>query len=163
MSIVMPHSHRANHNLMNQMVSKLEMKGMSRSDAELVVGKFALYEDVFVNFLLVEELGMNLPDEDDGASLLDAFVMLIAYAIFGSIPVGIFAMGIKFGDKEDTLFLASTIVTTVLLAVLGSVKSTFSSSNWIFTAAETLFTTSLCALAAYSLAYAIADLLGEYI
>jgi len=144
------------------MSRRLERKGMSRQDAQLVVSKFALYEDIFVNFLLVEELGMNLPDEDDGASISDAFVMLISYAVFGLIPVLVYLIGL-FVPSIGHLFLISTVVCVSLLTVLGSIKSSFSSSYWLYTAAETIFTTLLCAGVAYFLAYSLGEVLREYL
>lgn len=135
---------------------------MSHQDAQMVVGKFAIYEDIFVNFLLVEELGMNLPDEDDGASLSDAFVMLLSYAIFGVIPVLVYLLGVYI-QNSDHLFMIASAASGVILMILGSVKSSFSSSYWLYTAVETVFTTAVCAGVAYFLAFSLSEALSEYL
>jgi len=140
-----------------EMIARLEGRGMTLQDAELVVNKFASYQDVFVNFLLIEELGMNLPDEDEGATITDAAIMLISYAFFGILPFAIHATRLitttSLLDTEDKLYIASCLYTGVVVCILGGLKGNYSSSIWLYTAFETLVLTAVCGGAAYSLAY----------
>ena len=52
------------------MTKRFEEKGMSRADSELVVAKMSLYEGLFVNFKVSEDLGLQLPEDKDDALIL---------------------------------------------------------------------------------------------
>jgi VIT1/CCC1 family predicted Fe2+/Mn2+ transporter len=124
---------------------------MSRRDAETVVGKMAQYENFFVSFMVAEDLGLQLADENDASLLTDAFVMLLSYAAFSSIPILIFLLGVVGITDIHTLYLSAAGTSLATMTVLGIVKGTISSSNWITSGLEALLLGVLCSGLAFFL------------
>ena len=75
------------------MVMRFIARGMGKVDAELCVAKMAQYETFFVNLMVTEELGLRLPDDDDGKLLTDAFLMTVSFGLFGSLPLVVYFFG----------------------------------------------------------------------
>jgi len=48
-----------------EMIDLYESKGMSREDAEVVIRRMAKYPDFFVDIMMIEELELQVPGEDD--------------------------------------------------------------------------------------------------
>lgn len=140
--------HYKDHEI-TEMVNRFESRGMARRDAEQVVGRMAQYEGFFVGLMVSEELGLQLPEDDDALLITDAFVMFISFAAFGAIPVLLYCLGPLQLMSEKNLFLVAASVSLAVLVVLGIVKSTFSASNWLLSAMETLFVGVACSAIAY--------------
>jgi hypothetical protein len=49
------------------MAKRFMSKGMSKADATLVASKMAQYDSLFVSLMVSEELGLQLPDDNDAA------------------------------------------------------------------------------------------------
>lgn len=126
---------------------------MARRDAELVVSKMAQYESFFVGLMVSEDLGLQLPEDSDAVLLTDALVMLFSYAAVGAIPILVYCLGSSGAASNHFLFLASASVALVVLSALGIVKSTFSSSNWIQAAVESVILGAVCSAVSYFLGY----------
>ncbi len=47
------------------MIEIFEKKGMIKQDAERVIELMSKYEDLFVDVMMIEELGLQVPDEDE--------------------------------------------------------------------------------------------------
>jgi vacuolar iron transporter family protein len=109
-----------------EMVLLFSQRGMSTPDAEIVVKKMAEYEEFFVNLMVTEELGLQLPDEDDVGLLKDGLVMFLSFAFFGTIPLLPFLLGLLHMDISDqTIAMVAVGATALALFLLGSIKSTF--------------------------------------
>lgn len=148
-------------NEIKEMIDKFERKGMTRSDAELVVTKMASYESFFVNLMVTEELGLKLDENQSNASdgylLLDAVIMFFSYFLIGSFPFLIFFGSFSSIGGKD-LFKISGCITIVAMFVMGAVKSKFSSVSWMSSGFETVFIGCVCAF----LSYFVAQLASDY-
>lgn len=136
-----------------EMVDIYVGRGMGRDDARTVVATMAKYPDFFVNIMMVEELGLFVPEANAHIeSIKDGFLMFLAFVIFGSAPLlGYIALPKLLGiDDPHDLFLAACGVTGATLFTLGAAKSTFVNGNPIRLGSETLALGALCALCAYS-------------
>lgn len=136
------------------MVNRFEARGMSRRDAEIVVGKMAQYEGFFVNLMVADDLGLQLSDDSDANFLSDSIIMLLSHATFSSIPALILGIGASMsvaGSQE--LFFFAAITSLLILFVLGVVKSRISSSSWIAAGGEALGLGVLCSMLAYFLGH----------
>jgi hypothetical protein len=60
---------------------------MSKDDAEDVIHKMAKYDDFFVNLMMNEELGLQVPSTEDDDTLKEGFLMFLSFAIFGAMPL----------------------------------------------------------------------------
>eukprot|EP01034_Spumella_vulgaris_P034106 gene34106-42054_t len=121
------------------MIENLESRGMARKDAEVVAQKLSLYEGIFVQQMVTEELGISLPKDGDDAKLItDSFVLFVAYSAFGIIPLLVISLFHSNVTTPFTLFLIAAAVAILLLFVLGVIKSVFSSSHWFYCGFEGL-------------------------
>eukprot|EP01031_Cornospumella_fuschlensis_P029267 gene29267-35334_t len=134
-----------------EMVNRFEQRGMERKDAESVVAKMAQYESFFVSLMVSEELGLQLPDDDDALLITDAFVMCISYGICGCIPLMVYGIAGYFVHESDyQLYIIAVCVSLCALCVLAIVKSSFSSATAMHSAIEAICAGSVCSALAYA-------------
>ena len=132
------------------MVKRFVARGMGEADAKVVVTKMAQYENFFVNLMVSEELGLQLPEDNDASLLTDAFVMAVSFALIGAMPLLVYGMGMFGIFSDHELFLIASVLMAVLMFVLGAMKSCFSEVFWIFSGFEAVIIALICAGVAYS-------------
>ena len=141
------------------MIVRFQEKGLSRSDSELVVSKIAQCENLFVHFKVTEELGLQLPEDNDAFLLADAFIMFCSYAIFGSLPLVVYFLGLLNILTDQDIFVISFLFTCLLLLALGIAKSFYTSISWFSSGLETIMMGISCA----SASYAVGTLIVSYL
>mmetsp|Transcript_12559 Transcript_12559/g.19450 ORF Transcript_12559/g.19450 Transcript_12559/m.19450 type:complete len:333 (-) Transcript_12559:89-1087(-) len=147
-----------------EMIEIYESRGMNREDAEIVITTMAKYKDFFVDIMMAEELELQVPEEDHvQESMREGVVMFFSFAVFGSMPLlGYVVIPTLYPDLgEDVLFTSACVVTGVVLFIMGSVKSFFSSGHWWWCGMETLLLGGTCALVAYTIGQFVDGLLPE--
>ncbi|KAM3570727.1 hypothetical protein VYU27_007226 [Nannochloropsis oceanica] len=144
-----------------EMIDIYVERGMEADDAEDVVRKMSKYDNFFVNVMMVEELGLQVPDPDDDI-VKEGVVMFLAFAGFGAMPLLGYALiplcFPHFGPKA--LFNVACIVTALTLFVMGAVKSKFSTRGWLHSGMEMLVLGGVCALMAYEIGHLVSSLVG---
>jgi len=119
------------------------------------------YDNFFVNVMMVEELGLQVPDPDDDI-VKEGVVMFLAFAGFGAMPLlGYALMPLCFphlGSKA--LFNIACVVAALTLFVMGAVKSKFSTRGWLHSGLEMLLLGGVCALMAYEIGHLVSSLVG---
>jgi len=147
-----------------EMIDLYQQRGMSRDDAEVVIKRMAKYPDFFVDIMMVEELGLQVPDEDEN-TVKDGFVMFLSFAFFGFLPlIGYVIMPLMFPDIEFTeheLFFLACGVTAISLFALGAIKANFSHVWWFKSGTEMLLLGSACACIAYTAGFAVQALVMD--
>ena len=146
-----------------EMIKLFERNGMTRPDAELVINKMAQYEGFFINLMITEELGLQPLLDDDLTLLVDAFVMFLSYAGFGSIPLIVYCLGPIYAESMTPreLFISSTIITGFCLFILGSAKSAFSSAPMLYSAFESLIFGIVSAAVAFGVGASVYNLVQQ--
>lgn len=112
----------------NEMIDIYEERGMSREDATQVITTMSKYQNFFVDVMMAEELGLQVPEEDHKTeSMKEGVVMFCSFATFGSLPVlgYVIIPGLFPSTSEDALFAAACVVTGLVLFGMGCVKSIF--------------------------------------
>ena len=91
----------------------------------------AKYDQFFVNVMMVEELGLQVPDPDDDI-IKEGVIMFLAFAGFGAMPLlGYALVPLIFPHLgAPALFNIACIVTALTLFVMGAVKSKFRYVDW---------------------------------
>jgi VIT1/CCC1 family predicted Fe2+/Mn2+ transporter len=141
------------------MVKRFVLRGMGKTDAELCVTRMAQYEEFFVNLMVTEELGVQLPEDNDAKLLTDAFIMAIAFAFFGSLPLIVYSFGQLDIANDQNMFYAAGTITAFLVFILGSMKSSFSSVFWVYSGIETVLVAGASSAVAYALGSVIIKIL----
>lgn len=137
-------------------------RGMNRNDAEQVVKIMSKYENFFVDVMMAEELQLKVPEDDYiMESFKEGVIMFLSFAFFGSLPLlGYVIIPMYFTGLNDYLFETACVITGVVLFIMGSIKSAFSSSNWVYCGLETLVLGGACATIAYTVGQTIDDLVS---
>ena len=122
-------------------------RGMSLADAQIVVGKLAQNESLFVDMVLTEEIGYKSRNEDDEYILSDAFVMFASHVGFGMLPLLVLAVSVLkqnsalmdlHGNESARVYLVALSTALLLLFVLGALKGARNRLSWVCTGIEGL-------------------------
>mmetsp|Transcript_424 Transcript_424/g.626 ORF Transcript_424/g.626 Transcript_424/m.626 type:complete len:310 (-) Transcript_424:228-1157(-) len=134
-----------------EMVDIYTQRGMSESDANMVVNTMAKYEELFVNVMMNEELGLQVPDEDEDDTIKEGFVMFLAFASFGALPLlgYVICPMVDPNLESGELFGLAAGITLTSLFVMGAVKSYFGTKPWYWSGMEMLILGGCCAAVAY--------------
>ncbi|CAD2215366.1 integral membrane protein [Angomonas deanei] len=104
----------------DEMVQIYMGRGLSFEDATTIVKIISKDQRMFVDFMMVEELGLLVDLEDAHGPKKQGLVMFVSFLLFGFVPLLAYAPGK--GQGTDIVFFISCVLTAVSLAVLGAVK-----------------------------------------
>lgn len=126
-----------------------------------VVRKMSKYDDFFVNVMMVEELGLQVPDPNDDI-VKEGVVMFLSFAGFGAMPLlGYALIPLCFPSLGPShLFNIACGVTALTLFIMGAVKSKFSTRGWLHSGLEMLVLGGICAVMAYEIGHLVSSLVG---
>ena len=137
-----------------EMVAIYEEKGMSEEDARLVVRTLSKYEDVFVDLMVRDELGLEVPSEDDNP-WLDGLVTFVSFVAFGFVPLLAYVALSPLSLGGDDLFVTACCLTAVTLFALGAIKSSLTSRHWLGSGFETFCIGGMVAAVSYLIGWAV--------
>lgn len=134
----------------DEMVELYVKRGMSVEDATRVIELMADHRDFFVDVMMVEELGLQVPDPDDNP-WIGGFVTFCSFIFFGFFPLlGYCIFPFAFPELSDeTLFAIACLLSGATLFVLGAIKSMFSVKPWWWSGTEMLLVGGAVCLVAY--------------
>ncbi|EGR31166.1 hypothetical protein IMG5_116370 [Ichthyophthirius multifiliis] len=128
-----------------EMIEVYQKKGITYADSKALVDILSKYKKVWIDTMMVDELGI-LPNDEN--PIYNAIVTFVSFVIFGSVPLLPFIFGFAF-EIQGWAFLISTILTSNFLCILGIVKSMFTYQSWFKSGLETLFVGITAASASY--------------
>ncbi|CAM9428908.1 unnamed protein product [Sphacelaria rigidula] len=145
-----------------EMVDIFEGRGMSREDADDVINKMAKYDDFFINLMMNEELGLQVPTGEED-TIKEGFVMFLSFASFGAMPLlGYVIVPLLLPNPSPTvLFAVACAVTGITLFTMGAIKSQFGTRSWYISGLEMFLLGGSCAVLAYEIGKAVDTLLPE--
>lgn len=143
------------------MIKRFEARGMVKKDAELVVGKMAQYENFFVGLMVSEELGLQIPENDDLELFTDALVMFVSFCLFGALPIIFYLFGFMQMLFDHDLYILSSSLSLLIISGLGMVKSTFSSASVYYSGFEALSMGIIAASISYVTGALLANLINQ--
>jgi VIT1/CCC1 family predicted Fe2+/Mn2+ transporter len=100
-------------------------RGMEQTDAEYIVPILARYEDIFVNFMVSEELGLQVPKGSHMDLAVNSLVMFLSFVFFGFFPLIPYLLGSLNLITPKEMIQISIGCTAFALFLLGAIKSTF--------------------------------------
>jgi len=144
----------------NEMTQIYIQRGMSNEDAEEISKRLAKYDDMFVNTVMAEGLGMPVNNIEELTNscetAIEGLVTFCSFAGFGTLPLIVYCVLPRVGSavSEQDKFGIATLITAVFLFILGVIKSQFSSRSWFCSGMESMILGGCCA----GLAYEIGDI-----
>lgn len=142
-----------------EMIEIYQARGMTKEDAEIVMRVCAKYETMFVDMMLVDELGLEPPD-DDASPWKDGLVTFSSFCFFGFFPLAAYCIvGLSSDLDSRGLFGISCGLTGVMLFVLGAIKSSLTTRSWWVSGLEVFAVGSLVAFIAFIIGWLIEDML----
>eukprot|EP00796_Vickermania_ingenoplastis_P008852 gene8852-6232_t len=103
-----------------EMIQIYMAKGLSREDSTTIVNIISKDHKMFVDFMMIDELGLLVDIEDRSGPRKQGFVMFMSFVIFGMVPLLAYCTGK--GQGLDLIFFISCLLTLVSLIVLGAFK-----------------------------------------
>ena len=134
-----------------EMVDLYAEKGFSKEEATQIITMMSKHKEFFIDHMMVEELGIMTPDEDESPAK-NGLVMFLSFMAFGLIPLlaYIALSTVEFGGNNgDALFGIACAMTACALFLLGAIKSKFSNQTWYISGLQVLGNGALSATAAY--------------
>lgn len=135
--------------------------GVEQADAELIINTMSKYRKFFVRHMMVVELGL-MPPEDDENPWLKGAVTFVAFMIFGSVPLLSFVIFANVGGvSDDLLFGLCILFTGVAIFTLGILKGKFAQTPMIMSGLSMFGNGALAASASYFIGWALESLVSE--
>jgi len=149
-----------------EMVTIYTNKGMTRDDATALIDIMAKYNDIFVDNMMVEELGL-MPVDASENPMKNGFVTFIAFLIFGFVPMAAYVVAsIVGGSKQiadiDVTFIVACVMTLITMFGLGAYTAKFSTSRWYTAGTWMVLNGGATAAAAYFVGWGLSMLTGDH-
>ena len=146
-----------------EMVEILQGKGLDEADARTIIGVLSRPEhrDFFVEYMMHEELGLEIPDDPWGPAK-DGAVTFVSFLVFGSVPMWIYVFCWA-GKYDDTygVFGIAAAASVVTLFVLGMLQGAITKRSLLFSGMVMAIVGSLASGAAFGTSYGILKILGS--
>ena len=139
----------------SEMVEIYRAKGYSREDAEALMDIQSKDHDLWVDAMMVHELGL-LPD--DRQPLRSAMATFLAFLVAGSVPLLVYLMGLVVTVDPAVAFPLSLVLSGLALFGLGAAKVFITERNWFRSGLEMLLVGGLAAGVAYLVGYLLQGL-----
>lgn len=129
-----------------EMVELYVEKGMTEEDAKSVMSIISKYKDVWVDIMMVEELGII---EDKESPFKNALVTFFSFGIFGFIPLVAYIFASYIPLFQAQTFTIASVLTGLTLFTLGALKVRITEKNWLTSGLEMLIVGGIAAVSAY--------------
>lgn len=116
-----------------------------------------LATDFFIDQMMTDEVGLELPDEDDNP-YLDGLVTFCSFVFFGIFPLLAYLAFTSTDLEQDTMFGISCGLTAIMLFILGVVKSQFTAQSWWSAGLEILCVGTITAAVSYAIGQLVAEI-----
>jgi len=140
----------------DEMVQLYVDKGIPEQDARTVVEIISKNKSAFINIMMIEELGILPPDEDD-KPWKAGIITFISFCFFGAIPLLPYLASVNTKQPAglNTIFLASSVLTGFTLFVLGVITSRVTVEPWWKSGLKTFILGAIASVIAYLIGYAL--------
>jgi len=141
-----------------EMTDIYEKKGLSPEDAKEVVELLLENKNVFLDQMMIEELGI-MPVDNSENPLKSGFITFGSFMVFGGLPMLAYLCAGSYTTKGnfDAVFIAAIILFAVALFSLGAVKGKITSKRWYLSGLVMLINGSITTGISYAIGYLLAD------
>ena len=110
-----------------EMVDLYMERGISEEDSETLVAILSKDKNLFVDTMMVEELGIQVELEDQWAPFKSAVAMFVSFICFGMVPLFVYL------PQKDSIeiFIIACSATALTLFILGAVRGKLTRQHWL--------------------------------
>ena len=139
---------------MDEMVELYVQKGFKEADARKILHLMVQKNpDFFLDHMLVQELGLMPPDEDDNP-VKKGLVMFTSFCLCGMLVLFPFVI-LENETSGNGAYILSIFVSIAVLATLGATKASFTKQNRALSAVQYVLIGGLSACTAYMISSAM--------
>ena len=138
-----------------ELVDLYTEKGLSRDDARTIVEIISKDKRVWIDIMMVEELGII---ESDESPLKNAFATFLAFGAFGFVPLLAYILSRLAARLQPHTFVIACVLTSLTLFALGAMKVRITGRRWLTSGLEMLVVGGIAAAAAYGIGHVLAGL-----
>jgi len=138
-----------------ELVEIYRAKGYSQEDAEALTRIQSKDHDLWIDAMMVHELGL-LPD--DRQPLRSALATFLAFLVAGSVPLLIYLFGLVVPVDPAVAFPVSVVLSGLALFALGAAKVFVTERSWLRSGLEMLVVGGLTAGVAYLVGFLLQGL-----
>jgi DNA damage-binding protein 1 len=136
-----------------EMVDIYKRKGMTETDAHLIMSTMSKYHDVFIDHMMVEELGI-MPDAPNKDPKVDGLAMFAAFTLSGTVPLLSFIVKAAVWGKQDqqrkgTAFGVCCGLSALALTIIGAGQARYRKQSPQSTCLQMLFNGFVSGAVAY--------------
>jgi len=138
-----------------EMIEIYQNKGLSLEEATEVVGLLLENPKVFLEVMMVEELGLLSAEEEN--PLKGAAITFGSFMVFGGLPMLSFLCAGDYNKEGgfDLVYIMSAVLFAIALFALGAIKGKISKKRWYITGLTTLFNGAVTTGISYALGTAL--------
>ena len=138
-----------------EMIQIYRAKGYSREDAEALMEIQSKDHDLWVDAMMVHELGL-LPD--DRQPLRSAMATFVSFLLAGAVPLLVYLLGLVAPIDPAVSFPVALVLSGLALFGLGAAKVFVTERNWFRSGLEMLLVGGVAAGIAYLVGYLLQGL-----
>lgn len=146
------------------MIQLYEQRGMTREDATAIISTMAKYQDLFVDHVMMCNLGIPPPSDEASAAGRKGFVTFMSFITFGSVPLLVFFVKdyllVSSGMKYSPLAMSSAS-SAFTMFVLGAIKGRLTAQNMVVSGVCMAAHGLMAAYAAYAIGWGMDSLLSS--
>jgi vacuolar iron transporter family protein len=121
-------------------------KGFTGDDLDRAVEIITANEPLWVDTMLVDELGISL---ESPSPIKAAMTTFVAFCVVGFLPLAAFVWGFIVNTQSTSMFAISAFATAVAFFFIGAAKSLFVTQKWYRSGTETLLIGGAAALISF--------------
>ncbi len=138
-----------------EMIEIYRAKGYSRQDAEALMEIQSKDRDLWVDAMMVHELGL-LPD--DRLPIRSALATFVSFLLAGAVPLLVYLLGLVVPIDPAVSFPVALVLSAMALFGLGTAKVLVTERNWFRSGLEMLLVGGAAAGIAYLVGYLLQGL-----
>lgn len=146
---------------LQEMIDIYKKKGVNEADAKQILVPMMKYTDLFLHHMMVLELGLQTPDEDENP-VKNGLVTFGSFVAFGSVPMWVYLViwGTSYTDEQGAFGIACGF-TALTMFLLGATQARLTRQPILKTGSLLMMNGCIAAAAAYLIGWGLDSAIGK--
>ena len=146
---------------LTEMIELYTKQGVEEEDAKTILTTMIKYKDLFVDHMMILELGLQSPDEHEHPAK-NGLVTFGSFVLFGSVPMWVYLVvwGIQYNNQQGAFGIACGF-TAATMFLLGATQAKLTKQNIVKTGLSMMMNGCLAAAAAYLIGWGLDTAIGK--